>query len=73
MLTPYFVNRDPHSTGEHEVHEGGCSKLPKPKSRLYLGDYPSCHDAMKAAKLHYASVDGCVYCCFACHTRQGVG
>jgi predicted secreted protein len=63
----YYVNNDPQPTGEHEVHKQGCSFMPSDKK--YLGYHTDCNDAVKEAKKTYKKVDGCYFCCRACHTR----
>jgi len=64
----YYVNRQAQSNGDHEVHRSDCSRLPNPENKQYLGEYSNCHDAVRAAKNYYSDVDGCYYCCPACHT-----
>jgi len=68
-MARYYVNKNAQSTGEHEVHTTGCSYMPNPENRTYLGDFTNCKDAVKAAKKVYDNVDGCYYCCKPCHTR----
>ncbi len=68
-MASYYVNKNAQSTGEHEVHTTGCSYLPDPENRVYLGDFTNCKDAVREAKNHYNDVDGCFYCSNACHTR----
>jgi len=64
----YYVNKNAQSNGDHEVHDSGCSFLPDPNNRIYLGDYSSCHGAVRKAKEYYSKADGCYYCCNDCHT-----
>lgn len=68
-MKTYFVNTEPQSTGEHEVHESGCSALPGILNRKYLGTFSHCRDAVTAARKHYSAVDGCRICSYACHSR----
>ncbi|MEQ8443003.1 MAG: hypothetical protein RIM33_14785 [Alphaproteobacteria bacterium] len=68
-MTLYYVNKNAQSTGEHEVHETGCSFLPDQQNRVYLGDFLSCGPAVQEAKKHYNNVDGCYFCCNPCHTK----
>jgi hypothetical protein len=63
----YYVNNDAQSTGEHEVHKDGCSYMPRNKT--YLGLYTNCAAAVQKARTVFSNVDGCYYCCNACHTR----
>ena len=68
-MTKYYVNMNAQTTGEHEVHTASCSWLPAPENRKYLGEFLICSQATSEAKKHYNNVDGCFYCCNACHTR----
>ncbi|TPD62728.1 hypothetical protein FIV46_01225 [Emcibacter nanhaiensis] len=68
-MARYYVNENAQSGGEHEVHRGDCSWLPKRENRIYLGDFSSCHPAISAARAHFLNVDGCAHCCPACHTK----
>jgi hypothetical protein len=65
----FHVNKNAQSTGEHEVHQNGCSHQPDLKNRKALGSCVSCRGAITKAKQYYDNVDGCKYCCSACHTR----
>ncbi|MGV3610212.1 MAG: hypothetical protein ACO1N0_04620 [Fluviicola sp.] len=65
----YYVNTDPQSTGENEVHENGCKHGPLASKQKSLGWHSSCSLAIAEAKKHYSKVDGCYYCANACHTR----
>lgn len=66
-MTHYYVNQQPQSTGEHEVHADGCHVMPN--SKTSLGYHETCSTAVQAAKVHYAKVDGCYHCARPCHTR----
>lgn len=63
----FYVNDNPQSTGEHEVHQTGCVWLTKVKSKTGLGQHQSCHEALKAAAHIYTNVDGCATCSPDCH------
>lgn len=64
----YYVNNNPQAdTGDHEVHKDGCEWLAMAKSKIYLGYFTNCKDAIAKAKTVYARVDGCAYCCKECH------
>ena len=67
-MARYYVNKNAQSNGDHEVHKQGCTWMPHEDNRIYLGDFSSCHDAVKAAKAHYRQVNGCYYCSKPCHT-----
>jgi len=67
-MAMYYVNKNAQANGDHEVHKDGCTWMPKPENRRYLGDFASCHGAVKKAKETYPQSNGCAYCCPACHT-----
>ncbi len=67
-MSKYYVNKNAQSNGDHEVHKEGCSYLPLASNRIYLGEFSSCRSAVSAAKRYYSKVNGCYYCCNACHT-----
>ena len=67
-MAHYYVNKNPQSNGEHEVHTTGCPHPPDPNNREHLGDFTSCAPAVTEAKKTYKKVNGCAYCCSACHT-----
>ena len=64
----YYVNRNEQDNGDHEVHNAGCKFMPSLENRLYLGDFLSCHTAVREAKKHYSQSNGCYYCSRECHT-----
>ncbi len=66
-MSRYYVNKNAQANGDHEVHTTGCSYLPIPENRIYLGDFNSCGPAVTEAKKHYTQVDGCYYCSRSCH------
>ena len=67
----FCVNKNAQPGGEHEVHNLDVARtcLPEPHNQLYLGVFPSCHEAIDAARKHYSNVDGCKNCAPACHKR----
>ena len=67
-MTQYYVNKNAQANGDHEVHKSGCSFMPSSENRQSLGDFPSCHGAVRKAKGIYPKADGCYYCSPACHT-----
>ncbi len=67
-MAKYYVNDNAQSNGDHEVHKEGCSYLAEIVSKTYLGDFSSCHDAVRKAKEIYRQSNGCYYCCYECHT-----
>lgn len=68
MKRRYYVNKDSQSNGDHEVHVEGCTYMPSPENRKYLGEFSSCHEAVREAKTIYPKSNGCYYCCKPCHT-----
>lgn len=71
-MAKYIINKNAQSDGYHEVHnEETCNHLPDYQNRIDLGNFYSCTDAVASAKRSYPShnIDGCYYCCNACHTR----
>lgn len=67
-MARYYVNKNAQTNGDHEVHTTGCSWLPEAHNRIYLGEFASCGPAVREAKKYYSQVNGCYYCCNACHT-----
>ena len=68
-MTKYFVNdKAQPDSGDHEVHEDECSRLPELLNRTYLGEFSSCEEAVEAAKKIYSTADGCGICSPDCHT-----
>lgn len=65
----YYVNRNAQVGGEHEVHTSTCDHLPNPDNRVYLGEHSSCQEAVIQAAREFREVNGCYYCCLACHRR----
>lgn len=67
-MAKYYVNKNAQTNGDHEVHTTGCSFLPNPENRKYLGEFTSCAPAVREAKKTYSQSNGCYYCCNSCHT-----
>ena len=65
----YYRNMNAQLNGDHEVHKEGCSFMPAPSNRDYLGEFDSCHGAVSKAREKDPSADGCAHCSPACHTR----
>ena len=61
-MPSYYVNKNAHSTGEHEVHIFTCPHMPELENRIYLGVFKNCRGAIKEAKEHFLNVDGCYFC-----------
>ena len=67
-MAKYYVNKNAQANGDHEVHKDGCSFMPHVDNRKYLGEFDSCHGAVREAKKTYPTANGCYYCCNECHT-----
>ena len=67
-MASYYVNDNAQANGDHEVHREGCSFMPYPQNRTYLGEYEYCAPAVAKAKQYYYQSNGCYYCSKACHT-----
>ena len=69
-MASYYVNKNAQTNGDHEVHVSGCTYLPAPANRAYLGEFTSCVPAVAEAKRQrlWPRVNGCFYCCRPCHT-----
>ena len=68
-MARYYVNENAQSNGDHEVHKEGCSFMPNVENRIYLGDFTSCHSAVRKAREFYSQSNGCYYCSNECHTQ----
>jgi hypothetical protein len=68
-MSAYYVNKNSQSSGEHEVHKSGCSFMPAPENKVYLGDFLSCQSAVVEARKKYSDVDGCYYCSNECNKK----
>lgn len=64
----YYVNDNSQTNRDHEVHQEGCSWMPKQENRTYLGYHSTCKSAVEKAKEYYSQVNGCFYCSKECHT-----
>ena len=65
----YVANKNAQNTGEHEIHAWNCEWLPQRTNQVKLGDFNKCEDALQEARRYFRNVDGCFYCCNACHTK----
>ena len=68
-MPKYYVNDNPQTSGEHEVHKEGCYWLGLAHSTTPLGTHSSCQSAIQKARIYYSNVDGCAYCSSECHTK----
>lgn len=69
MKQKYYVNQLAQANRDHEVHVEGCAWLPTPLNRQYLGEYETCYGAVREAAKTIKQVNGCIFCCRACHTQ----
>lgn len=69
-MARYYINRNAQSNGDHEVHVDPCSYMPDASNRVDLGNHPNCQSAVRDAKSRWPNerINGCYYCCNACHT-----
>ena len=68
----FVINQNAQSNGDHEVHNvsTGCAHMPKAENQIDLGYHASCREAVAHAKQKWPGnrINGCYYCCNACHT-----
>ena len=69
-MSIYYVNKNAQDSGEHEVHKVSCKYLPSKDNLIYLGDFPTCAEAVREARKNFSNVDGCYYCCFPCNRKD---
>ncbi|MCY4319002.1 MAG: hypothetical protein OXE76_07415 [Alphaproteobacteria bacterium] len=68
-MPEYYVNRNPQSNGDHEVHRADNCPVPAAIiNRHYLGWYISCHGAVAEARRQGFRANGCYFCSRECHT-----
>lgn len=65
-MNNYYVNGNAQSNGDHEVHKDGCTYFPA--NGIYLGAFTECYSAVLQAQRYFRQVNGCYFCCRACHT-----
>lgn len=69
-MTRYYVNKNAQANGDHEVHKADYCPTPADEAnRKDLGDFSSCHEAVREAKKHYPQSNGCANCSQECHTQ----
>jgi hypothetical protein len=64
----YCVDTDASPTGEHIVHRIKCEYIPADK--IELGLFPTCYEAIHAARKHYQKINGCQQCCMECYRTK---
>lgn len=71
-MSKFIINKNQQPNGDYEVHNAttGCVSMPLPSNQIDLGYHPSCHGAVATAKQKWPGhrINGCYYCCPACHT-----
>jgi hypothetical protein len=63
MYQYYYINKNEHSNGDHEVHTRNCRHLPRTNNRRYLGFLTDTDEALREAKKMYPNCQRCVFCC----------
>lgn len=71
-MPEYYVSRTPDDDGFYPIHHIICPQLEGVDlgAFVYLGRFNSCHKALKAARQHYQTADGCRRCASSCHTDR---
>ena len=72
QMPRFIVNKNSQSNGDHEVHNAttGCSHMPNSENQVEAGTHPTCAGAVAEVKRNNPKlrINGCYYCCNACHT-----
>ena len=76
-MTKYIIDKKKWSSKnkkDHEIHkENNCIRLPELESRIDLGDFNNCQDAIVFAEKEYPdwsnSINGCKWCCSQCYKK----
>lgn len=69
-MSKYYVSKESHEVGLHEVHNAGCPILPDASELIELNSYISCVPAVKEAKLRFPNSEGCPMCAPYCSSRE---
>lgn len=69
----FIINKNTQPvSGDNEVHNttNPCNHMPDAANQIPLGSHPTCHEAVAQAKNKWPNnrINGCAYCCNACHT-----
>lgn len=71
-MASFVLNSHTQANGDNEVHNRttGCICMPLIEHQLDLGEHADCHGAIAHARQKWpdASINGCAFCCNACHT-----
>jgi hypothetical protein len=62
MTAKYYVAVRPRINKCHAVHKEGCPFMADDEKRIFLGEFASNHDAVKAGRRHFYSSEGCGFC-----------
>jgi len=61
-MDTYYVSKNAQPNGDHEVHKGSCTYLPHPINFMFLGNFATTIEAVRAAKKYYDQTNGCMHC-----------
>lgn len=64
----YYVNTNPQTNGDHEVHASACENVPNFLNRKFLGHFATCKEAVKEAMKTYRQSNCCKTCSDECYT-----
>ncbi|WP_075478270.1 hypothetical protein [Moritella viscosa] len=71
-MPTFIVNKNAQANRDHEVHNTttGCSYMPNPENQVSAGTHATCAGAVAEVKANNPTlrINGCYYCCNACHT-----
>ena len=65
-MKSYYIDIEKSIFNENEVHEKGCHRMPKQENLEFLGNYSSCHTALKEAQKKFNDATGCYSCSWEC-------
>lgn len=71
-MQQFVLNQNQQANGDYEVHNlsNPCNWMPKPENQRYLGLHLHCGYAVQDAltRWPHLRINGCAFCCPACHT-----
>ncbi|HBQ88682.1 MAG TPA: hypothetical protein DD803_04380 [Alcaligenes faecalis] len=71
-MQQFVINQNQQANGDYEVHNltTPCRWMPSPQNQISLGIHLHCGYAVQEAKARWPGnrINGCAYCCPACHT-----
>lgn len=65
-MKSYYIDIEKSIFDENEIHVEGCHRMPKKGNLKFLGNYASCHTAIKEAKKTFDDANGCYSCSWEC-------